>query len=185
VLKDCVPGLASSRCLPVESGQRFKSRLPGGIDHRCSGTGPAIDFRSNADERSARTRICSNDAEKTERVCHDERSSDPATHRREIGFMEKHRGAEIFLMALGGRAMIDWKKIRKRAIGKNDYQPSGPGTITRITAHQVEVLWEDETARRYRRAQLHNLRHWKLLCEHKAPIPPLEPDHLPCATTTG
>jgi hypothetical protein len=65
-------------------------------------------------------------------------------------------------MALGGRAMIDWKKIRKRAIGKNDYQPSGPGTITRITAHQVEVLWEDETARRYRRAQLHNLRHAKL-----------------------
>jgi hypothetical protein len=27
------------------------------------------------------------------------------------------------------------------------------------------VLWEDETARRYRRAQLHNLRHAKLICE--------------------
>ena len=51
------------------------------------------------------------------------------------------------------------------SFGKNDYQPSGPGTITRITAHQVEVLWEDETARRYRRAQLHNLRHAKLICE--------------------
>jgi len=50
-------------------------------------------------------------------------------------------------------------------ISKDDYQPSGPGTITRITAHQVEVLWEDETARRYRRAQLHNLRHAKLICE--------------------
>jgi hypothetical protein len=25
------------------------------------------------------------------------------------------------------------------------------------------VLWEDETARRYRRAQLHNLRHEKLI----------------------
>jgi hypothetical protein len=50
-------------------------------------------------------------------------------------------------------------------IGKNDYQPSRPGTITRITAHQVEVLWEGETARRYRRAQLHNLRHAKLICE--------------------
>jgi hypothetical protein len=48
-------------------------------------------------------------------------------------------------------------------IGK-DYDPSGPGTITRITAHQVEVRWEDETARRYRRAQLHNLRHRKLVC---------------------
>src|SRR5262249_48872245 len=47
-------------------------------------------------------------------------------------------------LALGDRVV--W-------IGKDDYQPSGPGTITRITAHQVEVLWEDETARRYRRTQ--------------------------------
>ena len=54
-------------------------------------------------------------------------------------------------------------------IGKDDYQPGEPGTITRITAHQVEVLWEDETARRYRRTQLHNLRHRKLGCElHEA-----------------
>src|SRR5262252_3664228 len=59
-------------------------------------------------------------------------------------------------LALGDRVV--W-------IGKDDYQPSGPGTITRITAHQVEVLWEDETARRYRRTQLHNLRHSKLICE--------------------
>ena len=43
--------------------------------------------------------------------------------------------------------------------GKDDCQSSGPGTITRITAHQIEVLWEGETARRYRRAQLHLLRH--------------------------
>ncbi len=48
-------------------------------------------------------------------------------------------------------------------MGKDDCQPSGPGTITRITAHQIEVLWEGETARRYRRAQLHNLRHVKLI----------------------
>jgi len=47
-------------------------------------------------------------------------------------------------------------------MGKDDCQPSGPGTITRITAHQVEVLWERATARRYRRAQLHNLLHVKL-----------------------
>ena len=59
-------------------------------------------------------------------------------------------------LALGDR--VTWA-------GKNDYQPSGPGTITRITAHQVEVLWEDETARRYRRTQLHNFRHAKLICE--------------------
>ena len=57
-------------------------------------------------------------------------------------------------LALGDRVV---------SVGKN--QPSAPGTITRITAHQVEVLWEGETARRYRRAQLHNLRHRKLICE--------------------
>ena len=48
-------------------------------------------------------------------------------------------------------------------MGKDDYQPGGPGTIIRITAHQVEVLWEGETAKRYRRAQLHHLRHEKLI----------------------
>ena len=63
-------------------------------------------------------------------------------------------------LALGDR--VTWAS-------KNDYQPSGPGTTIRITAHQVEVLWEDETARRYRRAQLQNLRHRKLVCElHEA-----------------
>jgi hypothetical protein len=55
-------------------------------------------------------------------------------------------------LALGDRVI--W-------MGKDDRPPSGLGTITRITAHQVEVLWQDETARRYRRAQLHNLRHEK------------------------
>jgi hypothetical protein len=28
----------------------------------------------------------------------------------------------------------------RRPVGKNDHQPSGPGTITRINAHQVEEL---------------------------------------------
>jgi len=46
-------------------------------------------------------------------------------------------------------------------VGNDDCMPSGPGTITRITAHQIEVWWEGEAARRYRRAQLHNLRHVK------------------------
>jgi hypothetical protein len=41
-------------------------------------------------------------------------------------------------LALGDRVI--W-------MGTDDCQPSGPGTITRITAHQVEVLWEGETAR--------------------------------------
>jgi hypothetical protein len=57
-------------------------------------------------------------------------------------------------LALGDRVI--W-------MGKDDCQPSGPGTIIRITAHQVEVLWEGETARHYRRAQLYNLRHAKLI----------------------
>jgi hypothetical protein len=62
-------------------------------------------------------------------------------------------------LALGDRVV--W-------IGK-DYEPSGQGTITRITAHQVEVRWEDETARPYRRAQLHNLRHVKLISAAAGP----------------
>jgi hypothetical protein len=57
-------------------------------------------------------------------------------------------------------------------MGKDDCQPNGPGTIIRITAHQVEVAWEGETARRYRRAQLHNLRHEKVI---SAGVPP----HIP------
>ena len=57
-------------------------------------------------------------------------------------------------LALGDRVI--W-------MGKDDCQLSGPGTIICVTAHQVEVLWEDETARRYRRAQLHNLRHVNLI----------------------
>jgi preprotein translocase subunit YajC len=38
----------------------------------------------------------------------------------------------------------------------------GPlGTITRITAHEVEVRWDGETLTRYRRMHLHDLRHVK------------------------
>ena len=57
-------------------------------------------------------------------------------------------------LALGDR--VAW-------VGKNLL--AQPGTVTRITAHQVEVLWEDETARRYRRTQLHNIRHMKLVSD--------------------
>jgi len=64
-------------------------------------------------------------------------------------------------LALGDRVI--W-------MGKDDCQPSGPGTITRITAHQVEVLWKGATARRYRRAQLHNLLHVNHLCGGGYPV---------------
>jgi hypothetical protein len=53
-------------------------------------------------------------------------------------------------LALGDRVI--W-------MGNDACQPNGCGTVIRITAHQVEVLWEGETAKRYRRPQLHNLRH--------------------------
>jgi hypothetical protein len=65
--------------------------------------------------------------------------------------------------------VMNTARARRLALGDRviwtgkECQPSGPGTITRITAHQVEVLWESETARRYRRAQLHNLRHVTLI----------------------
>src|SRR5262249_813411 len=48
-------------------------------------------------------------------------------------------------------------------VGKNDHQPSGPGTITRLTAHQVEGVLEGESASRYHRTQVHNLRQAKLI----------------------
>jgi hypothetical protein len=53
-------------------------------------------------------------------------------------------------LALGDRVV--W-------IGKDSYQPAGLGTITRITAHEVEVRWDGETVMRYRRAHLYNFRH--------------------------
>src|SRR5215831_19694972 len=80
------------------------------------------------------------------------------------------RCPSIFLADQSGGIIMNTAVARRLAlgdrvvwVGKNDYSPGGPGTITRITAHQVQVLWEDETARRYRRAQLHNLRHVKLI----------------------
>ena len=69
-------------------------------------------------------------------------------------------GGNIMNTALARRLALGDRVIW---MGKDDCQPSGPGTIIHITAHQVEVLWEGETARRYRRAQLHNLRHVKLI----------------------
>ena len=53
-------------------------------------------------------------------------------------------------LALGDRVV--W-------IDKDGHQPTGLGTITRITAHEVEVRWDAETMTRYRRTHLHNLRH--------------------------
>ena len=76
----------------------------------------------------------------------------------------------LSLSAIAGGIIMNTAIARRLALGdrviwmgKDSCQPSGPGTIIRITAHQVEVLWEGETARRYRRAQLHNLRHEKLI----------------------
>ena len=77
-------------------------------------------------------------------------------------FTGDYPGGIIMNTALARRLALGDRVIW---MGTDDYQPSGPGTIIRITAHQVEVLWEGETAKRYRRAQLHNLRHQKLAAE--------------------
>jgi len=75
-------------------------------------------------------------------------------------FRGRSSGGIIMNTAMARRLVLGDRVIW---MGKDDCQPSGPGTITRITAHQIEVLWEGETPRRYRRAQLHNLRHVKLI----------------------
>jgi hypothetical protein len=49
-------------------------------------------------------------------------------------------------------------------VGK-DGQPTGRGTIARITVHEVEVRWDGEVVMRYRRAHFHNLRHVELISE--------------------
>jgi hypothetical protein len=75
-------------------------------------------------------------------------------------FFAGDQGGIVMNTALARRLALGDRVIW---VGKDDCQPRGPGMITRITAHQVEVLWEGEIARRYRRAQLHNLRHVKLI----------------------
>jgi hypothetical protein len=93
-----------------------------------------------------------------------ERKSVP--ERLHVDFIGRSIGGIVMNTAVARRLALGDRVVW---IGEDDYQPSGPGMITRITAHQVEVRWEDETARRYRRAQLHNLRHRKLVCElHEA-----------------
>src|SRR5215470_18161774 len=78
----------------------------------------------------------------------------------DLSFRGQSSGDIIMNTALARRLALGDRVIW---MGKDDCQPSGPGTIIHVTAHQVEVLWEDETARRYRRAQLHHLRHVNLI----------------------
>src|SRR5215510_12124644 len=78
----------------------------------------------------------------------------------DLFFRGRSSGGIVMNTALARRLALGDRVIW---MGKDDCQPSGPGTIIRITAHQVEVLWEGETARRYRRTQLCNLRHVKLI----------------------
>ncbi|HEY1360949.1 MAG TPA: hypothetical protein VGF60_01825 [Xanthobacteraceae bacterium] len=54
-------------------------------------------------------------------------------------------------------------------IGSNGAQPTGIGTITRITAHEVEVHWDGGAVKRYRRKHLHNLRRANLTADTHAP----------------
>jgi hypothetical protein len=59
-------------------------------------------------------------------------------------------------LALGDRVV--W-------IGSDGYQPAGPGTITRISVHEVDVRWDGGTLKRYRRVHLHNFRHVTVISE--------------------
>src|SRR5262249_2773944 len=94
---------------------------------------------------------------------------DEAPQRKGCAVAERCRPSVLFVGIICGGIIMNTAMARRLVLGdrviwmgKDDCQPSGPGTITRITAHQIEVLWEGEAARRYRRAQLHNLRHVKL-----------------------
>jgi len=87
----------------------------------------------------------------------------------------RHRPSIYLLGSIGG-IIMNTAIARRPALGDrviwmgNDTcQPNGSGTITRITAHQIEVLWESEPARRYRRAQLHLLRHENLISRGSGP----------------
>src|SRR5215467_499835 len=90
---------------------------------------------------------------------------DEAAQRKGWAVPERCRSSILSWAIICGGIVMNTAMARRLALGdrviwmgKDDCQPSGPGTITRITAHQVDVLWEGEIARRYRRAQLHNLR---------------------------
>src|SRR5262245_39422275 len=78
------------------------------------------------------------------------------SHRPSILLVFRRLGAIIVNTAIARRLALGDRVLW---MGENDRPPMGAGTITRITAHQIEVLWEGENARRYRRAQLYNLRH--------------------------
>jgi hypothetical protein len=71
-------------------------------------------------------------------------------------------------LAVGDRVM--W-------INKEDSQSSGQGTITRITAHAVEVRWDNESRMRYRRVHLHNFRHANILGAFPSVVMPSSSDH--------
>jgi len=95
---------------------------------------------------------------------------DEAPQRKGCAVPERCRSSILSWAIICGGIIMNTAMARRLVLGdrviwmgKDDCQPSGPGTITRITAHQIEVLWEGEAARRYRRAQLHNLRHVKLI----------------------
>src|SRR5215813_10146488 len=75
---------------------------------------------------------------------------DEASQRKGCAVPERCRPSDLFFRGRSSAGNIMNTALARRLAlgdrvtwaGKNDYQPSGPGTITRITAHQVEVLWE-------------------------------------------
>jgi hypothetical protein len=69
-----------------------------------------------------------------------------------------------------GGSSMNTAAARRLALGDSvvwisncGYQPNGPGTIARITVHEVDVRWDGGILKRYRRADLHNLRHLPII----------------------
>jgi hypothetical protein len=87
-----------------------------------------------------------------------------------VPFLGRRPSIRFFYRDEVGEIVMNTAVARRLALGdwvvwagKDEYQPTGPGRITRITAHEVEVCWEGEVVSRYRRAHLHNLRHLELM----------------------
>jgi hypothetical protein len=62
----------------------------------------------------------------------------------------------------GSRSQTDIR--RSRGLDQQRWLSAGStGTIARITVHEVEVRWDSGALKRYRRAQLYNLRHVNIM----------------------
>jgi hypothetical protein len=69
-----------------------------------------------------------------------------------------------------GSSSMNTAAARRLALGDRvvwistcGYRPDGPGTVARVTVHEVDVCWDGGILKRYRRADLYNLRHVQII----------------------